>query len=220
MALRKLLTKRLLDGVKTPVPAVTSLEQTIVPPNTSNTNFHREYLSSPDSSKNSGVFRRFLPRRAVHHSGTAKIPEFLSLPVGEKLREKLKGINNITGERFRDLSLSSSPATITGSEFTVEDARKILRASQMEKLKAKLRNIPENSVSYSEFLRICVESCENHEQGVEFAKILDESGNVIVLGNVVYLRPEQVYFEFTHFFSRPLITSLPQYYLFIYLLIH
>jgi hypothetical protein len=204
MALRKLLTKRLLDGVKTPVPAVTSLEQAIVPPNTSNTNFHREYLSSPDSSKNSGVFRRFLPRRAVHHSGTAKIPEFLSLPVGEKLREKLKGINNITGERFRDLSLSSSPATITGSEFTVEDARKILRASQMEKLKAKLRNIPENSVSYSEFLRICVESCENHEQGVEFAKILDESGNVIVLGNVVYLRPEQVYFEFRSFFSRPL----------------
>ncbi|GAU15334.1 hypothetical protein TSUD_04030 [Trifolium subterraneum] len=203
MALRKLLTKRLLDGVKTPMLAVTSLEQTIVTPNTSNTSFHREYLSSPDSSKNSGVFRRFLPRRTVHHSGTAKFPEFLSLPVGEKLREKL---NNITGERFRDLNLSPSPATakITGSEITVEDARKILRASQMEKLKAKLRNIEENSVSYSEFLRICVESCENHEQGVGFAKILDESGNVIVLGNVVYLRPEQVYFLLT---GHSLITT-------------
>ncbi|TKY57744.1 Calcium uniporter protein 4 [Spatholobus suberectus] len=62
----------------------------------------------------------------------------------------------------------------------------------MEKVKAKLRNVPESSIPYSEFLRICVESCENRDQGAEFAKILDDSGNVIVLGNAVFLRPEQV----------------------------
>lgn len=193
MALRKLFTKRLLEGVKT----TPSLQQTIVSPNITKTNFHREYLSSPDSI-NRGVFRRFLPRRSVHHSDTAKLPDFLSLPVGEKLREKLKGINNVTGtgDHFSlgDLSFLplSAPGTVTGSEITVEDARKILRASQMEKVKAKLRDIPENTVSYSEFLRVCFESSQNHEQGDEFAKILDESGNVIVLGNIVFLRPEQV----------------------------
>ncbi|CAK8569595.1 unnamed protein product [Lathyrus sativus] len=193
MALRKLFTKRLLEGAKT----TPSLQQTIVSPNTSKTNFHREYLSSPDSI-NRGVFRRFLPRRSVHHSDTAKLPEYLSLPVGEKLREKLNGINNITGTGDRlnlgDLSFPKFTAqeTVTGSEITVEDAKKILRASQMEKVKAKLRDIPENTICYSEFLRVCFESSQNHDQGTEFAKILDESGNVIVLGNIVFLRPEQV----------------------------
>ncbi|KAL5071989.1 hypothetical protein RYX36_022876 [Vicia faba] len=190
MALRKLFTERLFEGVKT----TPSLQQTIVSPNTSKTNFHREYLSSPDSI-NRGVFRRFLPRRSVHHSGTAKLPEFLSLPVGEKLREKLKNINNITGtgDRFGlGFPPLSAPASVTGTEITVEDAKKILRASQMEKVKAKLRDIPENTICYSEFLRICFESSQNHDQGAEFARILDESGNVIVLGNTVFLRPEQV----------------------------
>ena len=37
--------------------------------------------------------------------------------------------------------------------------------------------------------------CENEDQGAEFAKMLDDSGNVIVLGNVVFLRPEQVQFK-------------------------
>ncbi|KAL5558097.1 hypothetical protein UlMin_034308 [Ulmus minor] len=76
--------------------------------------------------------------------------------------------------------------------LSVSDARKILRLSQVEKLKAKLREIPKSSISYSDFSRICVESCENQDQGNEFAKMLDESGNVIVLGNIVFLRPEQV----------------------------
>ncbi|KAJ1419727.1 Coiled-coil domain containing protein, C-terminal [Sesbania bispinosa] len=194
MALRKFLRKRLFDGSKTTMPSTplehtiassSPLQQTIVPPNyASKTNFHREYLTSPDSS-DKGFFRRFLLRNAVYHSGTARLPEFLTLPVGEKLREKLKGINNITGagDRLR---------LVYGNGISVEDAKKILKASQMEKLKAKLKAIPESSVSHSQFLQICVESCQNHDQGAEFAKMLDDSGNVIVLGNVVFLRPEQV----------------------------
>ncbi|KAK7321738.1 hypothetical protein VNO77_32637 [Canavalia gladiata] len=194
MALWKLFTKRLF-GFKTTMPlertVVTSppLQQTIVPPNL---NFHREYLTSPDR----GFFRWFLLRRAVYHSGPGTLPEFLSLPVGEKLREKLKGINNISGAGDRlnlaPLPTQSTVDSVYGNGISVNDARKILRASQMEKVKAMLKNISANSISYSEFLRICVESCESHDQGAEFAKILDDSGNVIVLGNVVYLRPEQV----------------------------
>ncbi|KAJ1393192.1 putative calcium uniporter protein [Sesbania bispinosa] len=213
MALRKFLTKRLFDGSKTTMPSTplehtiassSPLQQTIVPPNyASKTNFHREYLTSPDSA-DKGFFRRFLLRNAVYHSGTARLPEFLTLPVGEKLREKLKVINNITGAgdrlRLGDLNLTPQPApepisagdSVYGNGISVEDAKKILKASQMEKLKAKLKAIPESSVSHSQFLQICVESCQNHDQGAEFAKMLDDSGNVIVLGNVVFLRPEQV----------------------------
>lgn len=204
MALHKLFTKRIFNGIKTTASSASSehaivsspsLQQTLNPPNASKTNFHREYLSSPGSTHR-GFYRRFLLRPAVYHSGTGRLPEFLSLPVGEKLRERLNSLVR-TGDRLRlgDLNLApvKLPATSGGSEITVKNARKILKASQMEKVKVKLRDIPENSVSYSEFLRICVESCENHEQGVEFAKLLDDAGNVIVLGNVVFLRPEQVF---------------------------
>ncbi|XP_061375297.1 calcium uniporter protein 4, mitochondrial-like [Gastrolobium bilobum] len=203
MALRKLFTKRLFNGSKTTMPSTTLEHRIVSSPPLQQARFspnHREYLASPDSA-DKGFFRRFFLRRAVYHSGHTRLPEFLSIPVGEKLREKLKGINNIAGvgDRLKlgDVNLTPVPAQSTGDSvygngISVKDARKILRASQVEKVKAKLRDIPESSICYSEFLRICVESCQNHDQGVEFAKILDDCGNVIVLGNVVFLRPEQV----------------------------
>ncbi|XP_062023447.1 calcium uniporter protein 4, mitochondrial [Rosa rugosa] len=193
MALRKALAKRSLDAVRvtslTPFSVVVLGHQTIVPPNAAQANFHREYLTSSEPAEK-GFFRRFF-----HHSAT-RIPEFLSLPVGEKLREKIKGVNR-NGDRLRLAGLSPpppDPATADESFYgiSVSDVRKIMRLSQVEKLKAKLREVPESSVSYSEFRRICVEGCESEEQAAEFAKLLDESGNVIVLGNVVFLRPEQV----------------------------
>ncbi|XP_062098661.1 calcium uniporter protein 4, mitochondrial [Humulus lupulus] len=198
MALRKMLAKRLLDGRRVTsqslTPEISLSINTIVPVNdVSNAKCHREYVTSPDSAEK-GFFRRFFHRRAPDKSAT-RLHEFLSLPVGEKLREKLRG-TNITSDRIR-LDCLSPPApelTAVDSVFglSVSDAKKILRLAHVEKLKSKLRAIPESSISYSEFFRICVEGCENENQGAEFAKTLDETGNVIVLGNVVFLRPEQV----------------------------
>lgn len=201
MALPKTLVERFINksyGYRISSPAVT-LEHSpsthsLVPQNAVRTNFHREYISSPESTEKS-LFRRFLQRRAINQTAT-RLPEFLSLPVGDKLRETLKSMN-IAGDRLRLGGLASpvqNPATTTVSSYgiTVQYARKVLRLSQVEKLKLKLREIPKNSISYSEFVGFCVDGCENEEQGVEFAKLLDESGNVIVLGNLVFLRPEQV----------------------------
>lgn len=78
------------------------------------------------------------------------------------------------------------------ANLTVADAKKILILSQLEAVKSNLRTVEKDSVSYSEFLQICAKECSSMDQALEFAKILDESGNVIVLGNVVYLRPQQV----------------------------
>ncbi|KAF3446276.1 hypothetical protein FNV43_RR11455 [Rhamnella rubrinervis] len=201
MALRKMLSKRLFDGCRETLPSVTLQNSplstpslsTLVPPSSPNTNFHKEHLTSPDSAEK-GFFRRFLHRRALDLSAS-RLPEFLSVPVGETLRDKLRGIN-IPGDRLRLEELSPpAPDPVIGESLhglSVDDARKILRLAQVEKLKAKLRDIPQGSIPYSEFSRICVEVCENEEQGVESAKMLDASGNVIVLGNIVFLRPEQV----------------------------
>ncbi|XP_040967825.1 calcium uniporter protein 4, mitochondrial [Gossypium hirsutum] len=120
-------------------------------------------------------------------------PKIFSVPVGEKLIEKLRGIN-ISGNQLR-LEGITQPRPLpmdARAKVSVEDARKLLRASQIQKLKAKLREIPKSSISYYEFVQICLDGCGNEAQGLELAKVLDHSGNVIVLGNVVFLRPEEL----------------------------
>ncbi|XVE94763.1 hypothetical protein REPUB_Repub02eG0037100 [Reevesia pubescens] len=192
MAFRKSLSKRLLSGCRVTSPSVIVENSSI----SLHTLLRRDYTTSSDSSER-GFFRRFFHRRASEQSYPG-FPEIFSVPVGEKLREKLRGIN-ITGDRLRldGLTLPQPPVTdATAGEslakISVEDARKLLRVSQIEKLKSKLREIPKSSISYYEFAQICLEGCSNEAQGLELAKSLDQSGNVIVLGNVVFLRPEQV----------------------------
>nr|XP_009762910.1 PREDICTED: uncharacterized protein LOC104214884 [Nicotiana sylvestris]XP_016455774.1 PREDICTED: calcium uniporter protein 2, mitochondrial-like [Nicotiana tabacum] len=114
----------------------------------------------------SALFRRFLQKREINHA--TRLPEFLSIPMGDKLREKLRSMN-VTGERIRFEGLAPPAPTTETANFpgetmgriTVNDARKILRFSQLEK-------------------------------GLEFAKMLDDSGSVIIFGDVVLLRPHQV----------------------------
>ncbi|KAK9136400.1 hypothetical protein Syun_015730 [Stephania yunnanensis] len=121
-----------------------------------------------------GFFERFLHRK--------------EMPIGDKLMEKLKGMN-LGRDRLR-LDGLVDPST---KKVSVEDARKLLRFSHMEMLKSKLKQIRKSCISYYEFIEICKEgSSLNPQQGLEFAKILDESGTVIVLGNVVFLHPQQI----------------------------
>ncbi|XVF63917.1 hypothetical protein PTKIN_Ptkin09bG0125000 [Pterospermum kingtungense] len=196
MALRKTLARCPLSGYRTLATPLATAESSQI-------SLHniprREYVSSPDSGER-GFFRRFLHRKASEQS-YPRFSEIFSVPVGEKLREKLRGVN-IAGDRLRLEGITSPPplplppADFTTGEplakISVGDARKLLRISQIEKLKAKLREIPKSSISYNEFAQICLEGCGNEAQALEFAETLDQSGNVIVLGNVVFLRPEQV----------------------------
>lgn len=118
--------------------------------------------------------------------------------------EKLRGLD-IARDRIRLDRLRPPPASEESPEekLTVADAKKILRLSQLERVKSRLRQIEKDFVSYSEFLEICAKECSRTDQGLEFSKILDESGSVIVLGNIVFLRPEQVGFSVSIF--SPLI---------------
>ncbi|KAF5740745.1 calcium uniporter protein 4 mitochondrial [Tripterygium wilfordii] len=195
MALRKIMLKRLHVSCRVITPTLEHSpfspspysEKFTVPPNAAKSNSHREYMSSPESGEK-GFFRRFFHRQSV-----TKLPDFLTLPLRDKLRESLKGVN-ITGDRLRIDDLPPPVPVIGDSPFglSVQDARKLMRLAQVEKLKAKLREIPESTISYSDFVQICVNDCGNEDQGVDFAKMLDQSGNVIVLGNSVFLRPEQI----------------------------
>ncbi|KAK3038145.1 hypothetical protein RJ639_029599 [Escallonia herrerae] len=206
MALRRTLTKRLFNSNRNrdsppldtlqhspiPPPSPSVQKQSTIPPNAAKTNFHRELLTLPESA-DSGFFRLFLQRRGINQY--ARLPDFLSVPVGDMLRDKLRSMN-ISGDRIHLDGLvppvpeKSPSGNLDG--LSVLDARKILRSSQLERVRSALRQIPVNSVSYSEFVKVCCDVCSNREQGVKFAEMLDECGNVIVIGNVVFLRPEQV----------------------------
>ncbi|KAI3777055.1 hypothetical protein L1987_46849 [Smallanthus sonchifolius] len=135
---------------------------------------------APDPGEES-MFWRFLQRRPLYLSSAAAFPEILR-PSSEKLLERLREMD-IARNRVR---------LQKDGPLTAIEVKKILRASQMEALKLKLRCSRKNHVSYDEFIQICVDECSNKNQGVDLAKVLDNSGSVIVLGNVVFLKPEQV----------------------------
>ncbi|MFS7911554.1 putative MCU family protein [Helianthus anomalus] len=77
--------------------------------------------------------------------------------------------------------------------LSVSDARKMVRCLQLQNVRSAVKMIQTNSISYAEFVNVCMDACGNRDQGVEFAKVLDVAGDVIVLGNVVFLRPDQVW---------------------------
>lgn len=142
-----------------------------------------------------GMFRRFL------HKGSMASPAMRKLPMGENLMERLREID-VSRDRIRLDGLSSHlEAKSAVSELpalSVREAKKLLKVAQLEVVKTKLRETGKIWISYSDFLRICGESCSDHEQGLQFAKLLDESGTVVVLGNIVVLRSEQVSKNVSH----------------------
>ncbi|KAG6400999.1 hypothetical protein SASPL_137844 [Salvia splendens] len=173
MALRRSLSKRLFSATAPPPPSPTLVHS----PRPSPAHRHR----SPT------FFRRFLQRRALNNHSA--LPSFLSLPVGDKLREKLKPMS-VAGYQLP--CLEAGEVEEGGVCVSAADAKRVMRLVKMEGVRERLRNIPASTVPYSEFLRICVEACGCGQMGAEFAKALDDSGNVIVLGALVFLHPDQV----------------------------
>ncbi|KAJ8546090.1 hypothetical protein K7X08_018673 [Anisodus acutangulus] len=126
-------------------------------------------------------------RRSLHRNSVATSPEIRYLPIGEKLLEKLRGMD-IARDRIRLDGLIPPPEE---EKFTVDDARKVLRLAQLEVLKSRLTQIEKDVILYPEFIQICNGACSNADQALEFAKMLDQSGTVIVLGNAVFLKPHK-----------------------------
>ncbi|KAF8722585.1 hypothetical protein HU200_022419 [Digitaria exilis] len=80
---------------------------------------------------------------------------------------------------------------LPAASLTVEEARKVLRATQMEAARERIRASGAGAVPYAEFLRLCCDAA-GPDAGPSVARALDESGSVIVLGKTVFLRPDMV----------------------------
>ncbi|KAH7520081.1 hypothetical protein FEM48_Zijuj08G0106100 [Ziziphus jujuba var. spinosa] len=191
MAFKKTLAQRLFNISKITNSRISSSStQTRIPPNPNRTKI------APDPGDN-GIFRRFLHKRAILQPSLST--EIRSLPIGENLMNKLKSIG-IAQDRIRLEVLTPPPppppveeaSAMVRSGLRVEDAKKLLSVAQLEAVKSRLREIQNSWIPFSDFVRICGESCSDLEEGRRLARKLDESGSVIVLGNVVFLKPEQI----------------------------
>ncbi|XP_048527425.1 calcium uniporter protein 3, mitochondrial-like [Triticum urartu] len=143
-----------------------------------------------------GTPRRFMQERPAFRPAVP--PDVGFMPLADRIRDHL-GVSfpriNLDGLVPPAPARPQPPPTreaaaVVGS-LTVEEARKVLRATQMEAARARVRASREGTVPYAEYLRLCCDAA-GADDGPSVARALDESGSVIVLGRTVFLRPEMV----------------------------
>ncbi|KAI3962652.1 hypothetical protein MKW92_043688 [Papaver armeniacum] len=199
MAFHRTLTSRIFNQ-KTLVSKNFIQRNLNIPSNPVLTTFNHECLTdSKIGREEEKSMRNYFQKREISSSTQQAVRR--SLPVGENLIEKLKSINSIGKARIRLDGLIPPPSPVPppvkkGLDYldgiSVKDAKKLLKLAHLEMLKSNLKQIEKKSITYSEFVDICVAGSISHDQGLEFAKMLDDSGSVIVLGNIVFLHPEEV----------------------------
>lgn len=175
MAFNKMLIQRLFNISKVSHQTLTSCRISSSAVSHSPRNDKAPAIDPGDFS----IFRRLMRSPA---------PDLPYFGAGETLIEKLRGME-MGRDRIR-LDGLSPPAP--QGRLTAEDARKLMKVAQIEMVKQKIKKIGKSCVSYDEFVKICVEGAWSEQQGFEIAKMLDDSGNVLVIDKVVFLRPDQV----------------------------
>lgn len=183
-------------------PAVAAASRSSTPPS--------KQLSRPDDDPDhqleaSRFLRRllFLPQRRhlfqYHSSPAASSADGClgrSFPVGEKLLDRIRVIN---GERTLRLEGFVPPAQVARNNITAEDARRVIRAAQVRAARERVMAVQRSCVSYPEFVEIVRESTSSVEwlrttekDAIELSKLLDSSGAVLKIGNLVFLHPDPV----------------------------
>lgn len=129
-------------------------------------------------------------RTAYKLAAPSEAPRLLRRPfpapsevVREELRERLREIN---GERWRFDGLLRPDA---GARVSEEDAERAVLAARAAAARRRLQAVTRGCVAYKEFVEIVGGSSE-------VAEMLEGSGDVLAVGNLVFLRPDQVIWMF------------------------
>ncbi|KAM0886275.1 hypothetical protein ACQ4PT_029759 [Festuca glaucescens] len=127
------------------------------------------------------------PRPTIVRYSTVSVPLphhcFPVFPVGDQLFNRL--VDGLTPPT----AVTQAPAEVG---VTLQEARKVARAAEMEVARATLRGNDQSVVSVSEYAALCADIAGGAEGGRRLARTLDESGVVIVLADAVFLRPDMV----------------------------
>ncbi|CAN6290153.1 unnamed protein product [Urochloa humidicola] len=138
-------------------------------------------------------FLRPKPTAVGYSTASVPLPAhcFPALPVGDQLFRRLRLDGLVPPPPFA--STATTRPTPEEPGVTVEQARKVARAAEMEVARARFRSHAQSVVSGSEFAALCADIAGGGvEGGRRLARTLDESGVVIVLGDAVFLRPDMV----------------------------
>ncbi|URD99305.1 hypothetical protein MUK42_31120 [Musa troglodytarum] len=182
MALRKMVATRFSNVAKIASP------EAIPPPPRPATSLLRRLLPGSGADE-PGLLRQFLQRRPFFHAATTP-PARLALPVGDGVMDRIREMN---GSRIRlEGLLPPTTKRTDDAAVSVAEARKVARAARMEVARARLRGTGRACLSYSEFSQVCREVAGGMEEGTGLGRALDESGAVIVFGDIVFVRPEMV----------------------------
>ncbi|KAI0528655.1 hypothetical protein KFK09_001197 [Dendrobium nobile] len=147
-----------------------------------NSSLSRILCTTPEPDQSPGHLHRILQRR------TNFLPIRFPLPVEDKLIDKIWGLN--AGQIRLHLISQSLPSI--SCVMTETEVKKVLKISQMEAVRSRLSAIPRSSIFFSEFFRICREQSNTDETASAIAQSLEESADVIALGNLVFLRPGEI----------------------------
>jgi calcium uniporter protein, mitochondrial len=152
----------------------------------------RRAVTQRCSSSPAYGLRRFMQEQPAFRPA---VPPDRFMPLPDRIRDLGFGFPRINLDGLVPPAAPSNSAqeaaTHAPVSLTVEEARKVLRATQMEEARAKLRASGAGAVSYAEYLRLCCDAA-GADAGPSVARALDESGSVIVLGKTVFLRPDMV----------------------------
>lgn len=193
MALRRMLSARFHHAAKHSTPSLPNARQ----------DHRRLLISAATGVANSQIL---LQQPAVPQSEGANAisppPIRFLFPSGDSLIDRIRS-SMMRGQIRRDEI--APPPSRSGTEFkgediesskmsiSVADARKLLKASRIEAARARLRMIPKSYITYAEFAEICLEAASGSDESArEISAALDQSGAVVVLSGIVFLRPDQV----------------------------
>ncbi|XP_020581949.1 calcium uniporter protein 2, mitochondrial-like [Phalaenopsis equestris] len=148
------------------------------------------FSQTRSSAGASAPLRRFLQCRPIPRP-TFPASDRPSLPIGDEL---IKMIRDLKANRVRnDLPPPDmNYAVMESGSITAAEVKKVLRVTEMEAVKSRLRVISRSHISWSEFICICRNVTSTEENAAAIARSLDECGFVIAFRDLVILRPGEI----------------------------
>ncbi|GLJ26219.1 hypothetical protein SUGI_0503250 [Cryptomeria japonica] len=155
----------------------------------------RQALRCRGSILNCGDFpsgvRSFAQRRAPLLDLADPKPRFESPSV---LESYLLGKNSSDHIIHDQLRLANAHPCLPKENLSPQDIAVVLRFVNLNAVKRKLREIPEACISYQKLLNLCMDCTKSlsEDEGRDIIKRLEQSGEILRIGQNVYPHPHQI----------------------------
>eukprot|EP01018_Ginkgo_biloba_P015915 Gb_35764 [translate_table: standard] len=112
---------------------------------------------------------------------------------GDRLREELQNTKSDAKEGLS--SCLDENAHPPKGQVSAKDAERLLRFARLGAVEKRLQKLSHECISYKELLQICMDSAAEYcseEEAENMANLLDQSGEIMIMGHNVYLHPHKI----------------------------